>query len=54
MSQISRHLKWFNNVGDLKTCIENPNILYKNVNRIMTPGLMGLVVEVGPVTVLVA
>ena len=48
MFQKSRHRKWVNNVGDLSSCIENPNIMYKkNVKSIMTPGLMGLDVEVG-------
>ena len=48
MFQKSRHRKWVNNVGDLSSCIENPNIMYKkNVKSIMTPDLMGLAVEVG-------
>ena len=50
MFQKSRHRKWVNNVGDLSSCIENPNIIYKTnvkVKRIMTPDLMGLAVEVG-------
>ena len=55
MSQKSCHRKWVNNVGDLNTCIENPNIMYKkNVKGIMTPELMGLDVEVGAVKVHVA
>ena len=55
MFQKSRHRKWVNNVGDLNTCIENPNIMYKkNVKGIMTPDLMGLDVEVGAVKVQVA
>ena len=48
MFQKSRHRKWVNNVGDLSSCIENPNIMYKkNIKSIMTPDLMGLAVEVG-------
>ena len=48
MFQKSRHWKWLNNISDLNTCIENPNIMYKkNVKGIMTPDLMGLDVEVG-------
>ena len=48
MFQKSRHRKWVNNVGDLNTCIENTNVMYKkNVKGIMTPDLMGLDVEVG-------
>ena len=55
MSQKSCHRKWVNNIGDLNTCIENPNIMYKkNVKRIMTPDLMGLAEEVGAVKVDVA
>ena len=48
MFQKSHHRKWVNNVGDLSSCIENPNIMYKkNVKSIITPDLMGLAVEVG-------
>jgi len=55
MSQKSRHRKWVNNIGDLSTCVENPNMMYKkNVKIIMTPDLMGLTVEVGAVKVHVA
>ena len=53
MFQKSRHRKWVNNVGDLSSCIENPNIMYKkNVKSIMTPDLMGLAVEVGRLRVI--
>ena len=46
MSQKSRHRKWVNDVGDLNTCTENPDIMSKkNVKRLMTPDRMGLVVE---------
>jgi len=46
MSQKSRHRKWVNDVGDLNTCTENPDIMSKkNVKRVMTPDRMGLVVE---------
>ena len=45
MSQKSRHRKWVNDVGDLNTCTENPDIMSKkNVKRVMTPDLMGLAV----------
>ena len=48
MSQKSRHRKWVNDVGDLNTCTENPDIMSKkNVKRFMTPDLMGLAVEGG-------
>ena len=52
MSQKSRHRKWVNDVGDLNTCTENPDIMSKkNVKRVMTPDLMGLAVEEGKVHV---
>ena len=55
MFQKSRHRKWINNVGDLGSCIENPNIMYKkNVKSIMTPDLMGLACGGGAVKVHVA
>ena len=52
MSQKSRHRKWVNNVGDLNTCTENPDIMSKkNVNTVMTSDLIGLAVEGGKVHV---
>ena len=52
MSQKSRHRKWVNDVGDLNTCTENPDIMSKkNVKRFTTPYLMVLAVEGGKVHV---